>query len=243
MVKHNPSLQTEIERESERERHGRHTMQICHGHFQLLGCNGGNPCSLSSSLWCDLCSAAPAGAVSHMHSQRATLVQMPQLQKLLRHGVEASERQDVVVVVVADEVIPQAQRKGPEAVDGDFLAQPQRQADQEEACGEALGTHATPLPELAHALQEVWVGEEHRLVGAAVGEGVVGPQRGVRARLHREGRHVDVARAIGLHALHERLPRPQQVLESGSHIPETLHFISKKAFRHSTHLQQPYIFS
>lgn len=133
-------------------------------------------------------------------------MQLPQPQELLRHGVEAGEGQDVVIVVVAYESLIQAHREGPEAIGGDLLTESQRQAHKKEACGETLGMDASGLPEPVHIPQEVWIGKEQRLVGVTVGQGVANPKGWVRPWSHGEGRHVDVAGAISLHALHKGSP-------------------------------------
>lgn len=140
-------------------------------------------------------------------------MQLPELDKLLRHGVEPAERQHVIVVVVADGLLVEPNAERPEAVGRHLLTQPQRQADQEEACGQALGMHSATLPELSHGPEKLGVGKQHGEVGRGVGKGVVCPQGGVGARLHGEGWHVNVAGAVGLHALHKAFPRPKKVLE------------------------------
>lgn len=139
----------------------------------------------------------------------------PELQELLRHGVEAGVGQDIVIVVVADELPAQVHREGPEAVNRHLLAQPQRSADQEQARGKALGVDAFALPELADVPQEVGVGEEHCLLGPEIRQGVVDAQGGPRPCLHGEGWHVDVAVVVDLHAVHKGFSGPQQVLEPG----------------------------
>lgn len=63
------------------------------------------------------------GATSHPHTKRAAFVQMPKLDKLLRHGMEPFIGQDVVVVMVADRSLIQVDGKRPEAVGCDFLTQ------------------------------------------------------------------------------------------------------------------------
>lgn len=143
-------------------------------------------------------------------------MQVPELDELLGHGMEPRVGQHVVVVVVTDRLLVQVDGEGPESVGGHFLAQPQGQADHEEARGEALGVHTVRLPELTHRVQELGVGKEHGEVGGDVCQRVVRPQREVGARLRGERRHVDVAGAVDLHMLHKILSRPQKVLEPGS---------------------------
>lgn len=154
------------------------------------------------------------GAASHSHAQCATFVQMPKLYKLLRHGVEPFIGQDIVVVMVTDRLLVQADGKRPEAVGSHLLAQPQGQADQEEPCGEAFGVHVVGFPEFSHRAQEFGVGKEHGEVGGGVCQGVVRPQWWVSARLHGERRHVDVAGAVDLHTVHKIFSRPQKALKS-----------------------------
>lgn len=64
------------------------------------------------------------GAVSNPHAQGATFVQMPKLDKLLRHGVEPFIGKDIVIVMVADWLLIQVNGKRPEAVGCHLLAQP-----------------------------------------------------------------------------------------------------------------------
>lgn len=153
------------------------------------------------------------GAAPHLQTQRTAFVQVPKLDKLLGHGMEPRVGQDVVVVMVADRLLVQVEGERPEAVSGHFLAQPQGQTDQEEPRGEAFGVHAVGLPEFPHCVQELRVGKEHGEVGGGVCQGVIRPQWRVGARLHGERRHVDVAGAVDLHAVHKGFSRPQQVLK------------------------------
>lgn len=153
------------------------------------------------------------GAASQPQTQHAALVQVPELQELLGHGVEPRVGQHVVVVVVADRLLVQVNGEGPEAVGRHLLAQPQRQAHHEEACGKAAGVHAARLPEVARSAQELRVGKQHGEVRGGVGQGIGRPQRGLGPGLGGERWHVDVAGAIGLHALHKVFPGPQEVLE------------------------------
>ncbi len=143
-------------------------------------------------------------------------MQVPKLDELLRHGMEPFIGQDVVVVVMADRLLVQADGKRPEAIGGHFLAQPQGQADQKEPRGEAFGVYAAGFPEFSHCAQEIGVGEEHGEVGGGVRQGVIRPQRRVGARLHGERWHVDVAGAVDLHTVHKRFSGPQKVLKSES---------------------------
>lgn len=115
------------------------------------------------------------GAAPHPHAERTAFVQVPELDKLLRHGVKPRVGQDVVVVMMADRLLVQVAGKRPEAVRCHFLAQPQGQADQEEPGGEAFGVHAAGLPELPHRAQELGVGKEHGEVGGGVRQGVMRP--------------------------------------------------------------------
>lgn len=108
------------------------------------------------------------GAASHPHAQRAAFVQLPELDELLRHGVEPLIGQDVVVVVVADRLLVQVDGEGPEAINRHLLAQRKGQADHEEPCGEALGVHVAGFPEFPHRAQEFGVGKEHGEVGGGV---------------------------------------------------------------------------
>lgn len=157
---------------------------------------------------------ALSGAASHPHAQRAAFVQSPELDELLRHGVEPLIGQDVVVVVVADGPLVQVDGEGPEAVNPHLLAQRQGQADHEEPCGEALGVHVAALPEFPHRAQEFGVGKEHGEVGGGVGEGVVGPDRRLGAGPHGERWHVHVAATVDLHTVHKVFPRPEEALKS-----------------------------
>lgn len=83
------------------------------------------PTTISSAPQGSLTSSFLRGAVSHPNAQRAAFVQVPKLHELLRHGVEPLTGQDVVVVMVADRLLVQADGKRPEAVGCHFLAQPQ----------------------------------------------------------------------------------------------------------------------
>lgn len=156
------------------------------------------------------------GAASQPQAQHATFMQVPELQELLGHGVEPRVGQHVVVVMVADWLLVQVDGERPEAVGRHLLAQPQCQAHHEEARGEAASVHAPRLPKVPHRAQEFRVGEENGEVGRGVGQGVGRPQRRLGAGLGGERRHVDVAGAVGLHALHKLLPGPQEVLEPAS---------------------------
>lgn len=162
---------------------------------------------------------------------------MPELDELLRHGVEPLIGQDVVIVVVADRLLVQVDGEGPETVNCHLLAQRQGQADHEEPRGEALGVHIAGFPEFPHSAQEVGVGEEHSEVGVGVGQGVVGPQRRVSAGAHGESRHVDVTGTVDLHTVHKVLPWPEKVLKSGTES-------STQCSPNPTMLKQPvYLFS
>lgn len=141
-------------------------------------------------------------------------MQLPELDELLRHGVEPLIGQDVVVVVVADWLLVQVDGEGPEAVNRHLLAERKGQADHEEPCGEALGMHVASFPEFPHCAQEFGVGKEHGEVGGGVCQGVVGPQRRLGAGSHGEGGHVDVAGAIDLHTVHKVFSRPEKALKS-----------------------------
>lgn len=139
----------------------------------------------------------------------------PELQELLRHGMEAGVGQDIVIVMVADELPVQVHRERPEAVNCHFLTQAQGGADQEEPRGKALGVDAFALPELADVPQEVGVGKEHCLLGTEIRQGVVDAEGGPCPCFHGEGWHVDVAVVIDLHTVHKGSSGPQQILEPG----------------------------
>lgn len=153
-------------------------------------------------------------ATSQMNAQSPALVQLPQLHELFGHGVEPAVGLHVVVVVVADGSLGKVRGEGPETVDVHLVAQAERQADYEQARGEAPGVDAARFPELAHAAQEGGVGEEHGEVGRGVGQRVGGAQRQVGAGAHGERRHVNEAGPVRFHAVHEVLAGPQQLLES-----------------------------
>lgn len=151
---------------------------------------------------------------SHLNSQSAAFVEVPQLDELLRHGVEPLTGQDVVIVMVADGLPIQCDGERPKAVNCHLIAHPQGQADQEEARREALGMNAACFPEFAYVAQEVRVGEEHGEVGGGVCDGVVRPERWVGAGLHGERWHVDEAGAVCLQIVQESFSRPEKTLES-----------------------------
>lgn len=100
-----------------------------------------------------------------MQSQGTALMEIPKLQELLWHCVDPRQRQHIVVIVVTDRLLVEAQCKRPEPERCHFVTQPQRQAHKEEACGKASAMYAMVLPEAPHILQKVWIGEQHCLVG------------------------------------------------------------------------------
>lgn len=89
-------------------------------------------------------------AGAQVQSQGSTLVEMPELQELLWHCVEPRRRQHVVIIVVTDRLLVEAQRKWPEAKHCHFVTHSQCQAHQEEACGKTSAVYATVLPEASH---------------------------------------------------------------------------------------------
>lgn len=73
---------------------------------------------------------------------------------------------------------------------------------------------AVVLPESTDIFKKVWVSKEDSLVGGRVCKGMVCPQGGVSAGLHRECWYVDVAGTICLHALYEGFAGPKEVLKA-----------------------------
>lgn len=91
-------------------------------------------------------------------------MEIPELEKLLRHGMKARKGQDVVIVVVADGLLMHIHREGPEAIDGHLLTEAQGCAHQKEPRGQAFGMNSPTFPELPNATQKVGVSKEHCLV-------------------------------------------------------------------------------
>lgn len=152
--------------------------------------------------------------MAYTHTQRAALVQLPELQELLRHSVKSRGRENVVVIMVADRLLVKPYGKRPETVSRHLLAQAEREAHQEQPCRQAFAVDAAVLPESADVFEEVWVGEDNCLVGGGVCEGVVCTEGGLSTGLHGERWHVDVAGTVHLHALHKGFAGPKQALKA-----------------------------
>lgn len=141
-------------------------------------------------------------------------MKVPKLEKFLRHGVEARERQDVVIVVVTDGFLVHIHREGPETIDGHLFTKAQGCTHQEEPCRQALGMDPPTLPELSNVPQKVGVSKKHCLIGSNIFQCVIHTERRLCACLHGKSRHVDIAMVIDLHVVHKGLSGPQKVLKS-----------------------------
>lgn len=73
--------------------------------------------------------------IANPHAQRAALVQVPELQELLRHGVKSRGWENVVIIVVADRSLIQPHRKWPKTVSGYLFTQAKGKAHQEQPRG------------------------------------------------------------------------------------------------------------
>lgn len=146
--------------------------------------------------------------IANLHTQRAALMQVPELQKFLRHGVKSRGWENVVIIMVADWLLIQSHRKWPETISGNLFTQAKGKAHQEQPCGQAFAVDAVVPPESTNIFKEVRVGKQDSLVGGGVCKGVVCPQGGVSAGFHGEGWYVDVARAICLHTLYKGFAGP-----------------------------------
>lgn len=152
--------------------------------------------------------------MAYAHTQRAALVQVPELQELLRHSVKSRGRENVVIIMMADRLLVQPRGKRPEAVSGHLLAQAEREAHQEQPRRQAFAVDAAAFPKSAHVFEEVGVGEDNSLVGGVVCEGVVCSEGGLRTRPHGERWHVDVAGTVRLHAVHKGFAGPKEALKA-----------------------------